>query len=824
MMPAMKVFSAEKANLVCFVRFADETQQEVFQENTFAHYQSLFNDDATGAISVYNYFLTSSYGKLSWKSSFFPTTSDGCIVSYQTKYSRGFFQEKDNLNPSGYDADDEVTKAARERALISDITNYINENIPADVIVDADNDGFVDNVTIILSGTSDISSRHLLWPHRSDLVSSDGTYQILGKKMISYLLVFDESNGFNFSKPGNTRIPLNAGVLCHEMSHSLGTYDLYHVNDKLNPVGIWDLMSDNQTIPQQMTAYTKWRYCKWIDEIPEITSPGTYTLNPVGGSTSKNIAYKIKEVSKDEYFIVEYRKREGFDASLPESGMIVYRINPAYSGGNLNYNGTTRLDEVYVFRPNGTTTKDGNILQAALSADNGRNAFGGDVNLKPFYSNGEEANIAITDITSCGETISFTLMPSEDKIVLSEHQLRLKGIAKAAATVTISSDLDWAIVNLPEWLSATPASGTKGRTEIVISTTSENTDSKQREATLYIKGGELCDSIHVIQTSNLISPPANLCAEDEGNAVRLTWTMDEKGKTLIYDGFEDESNPVGWTIQNYGDRGWRFMTGAPDKKGMSMVHEGTHAMLMLDSWDDIHQDEYLTSPVFSRGKTLSFYSHTNGGNATPVVLPYYLIEVSSDAGQTWHQIFNVIGDYPRDEQGNTISAAVGYIPLTFDLTPYLSETMQIRFHCYDTNNMGLSYWWQIDDLEIISADSDYPVTGYNVYRNGIRIAEGITDKCYTDPLPMNGENVYSVSAATSLGESAMSETVTITRDYNTKGDANTDGTIDVADITAIASYILGNTPIPFNTSNADVDNDGDITVADITATAGIILK
>ncbi|MDO5446572.1 MAG: endonuclease/exonuclease/phosphatase family protein [Prevotellaceae bacterium] len=56
------------------------------------------------------------------------------------------------------------------------------------------------------------------------------------------------------------------------------------------------------------------------------------------------------------------------------------------------------------------------------------------------------------------------------------------------------------------------------------------------------------------------------------------------------------------------------------------------------------------------------------------------------------------------------------------------------------------------------------------------------------------------------------------------GDANADGTVDVSDITAIAAYILGNNPSPFDMQNADVDADGQITVADITGTAGIILK
>lgn len=55
------------------------------------------------------------------------------------------------------------------------------------------------------------------------------------------------------------------------------------------------------------------------------------------------------------------------------------------------------------------------------------------------------------------------------------------------------------------------------------------------------------------------------------------------------------------------------------------------------------------------------------------------------------------------------------------------------------------------------------------------------------------------------------------------GDANNDENVDVADITTIASYILGNTPDPWNADNADANKDGSIDVADITTVAGIIL-
>ena len=46
-----------------------------------------------------------------------------------------------------------------------------------------------------------------------------------------------------------------------------------------------------------------------------------------------------------------------------------------------------------------------------------------------------------------------------------------------------------------------------------------------------------------------------------------------------------------------------------------------------------------------------------------------------------------------------------YAKITLDLTPYTSDQMKIRFNCYDTNNEGLQYWWQIDDVEITGQDA-----------------------------------------------------------------------------------------------------------------------
>ena len=71
--------------------------------------------------------------------------------------------------------------------------------------------------------------------------------------------------------------------------------------------------------------------------------------------------------------------------------------------------------------------------------------------------------------------------------------------------------------------------------------------------------------------------------------------------------------------------------------------------------------------------------------------------------------------------------------------------------------MGLSYYWQIDNLEILGSSSNN-ITGYNVYRNGIKIATSTTTD-YVDPAPLDGTNTYAVSATGSFGESSPSNSV-----------------------------------------------------------------
>lgn len=733
------------ANIVCFVRFLGEDNSEAF-EMSASTYNQMFNDETSGVNSVYNYFKEASYGELNWRSTLFPAPQGDVILSYEAKNERNYYKEKSSVAPNGYE--DEIDRAAREQALVKEIASYLSGNLPDDVVLDANSDGIIDNMCIVLSGRSEISNRHLLWPHRTDLALPDEkAVYIKGKKLVGFIIVFDDANGWASLQP----IPFNTGVICHEMSHSLGTYDLYHVADNLNPVGVWDLMSDNLLVPQQMSAYTKYRYCGWIDEIPEITEPGRYTLNPVGGATKENIAYKIKMIGSDEYFVVEYRKKEGvFESGLPSSGLLVYRINPAYTGGNVNYNGTTRLDEVYIFRPGGTTTADGDIEDAAFSIDNGRATFGGaDAELKPFYSDGTEARFALTNISTCGETISFDFETLGHEISISKDNINLNGKKGDKAEITVESDTQWQLSALPDWLSASTQSGEAGKTVVTFETLSENTSAQSRSTQLMfssLQDDSVWETIIISQQSNTILPPSELQATTGEGVVTLSWTAPQEGTPVLSEGFEDTTNPNGWTISNYNDRGWYWT----ESSKYYLPYSGNYSMYMKSAWEDEHQDESLTSPVFANGKILTFYSKSIAPQKT-AKNQYYYVEVSSNGGATWEGVYNLMTDCDVVNQ---------YAQIKIDLSAYTSDNMQIRFRAWDETNVGLSYWWQIDDINIYPTVVVTTVTGYAIYRDGVKIGESSTTE-FVDNTPLEGEHTYTVRALGEFGETSDSESVAV---------------------------------------------------------------
>lgn len=371
-------------NIVIFIRFSDDTE---FTQ-TISAYDSLFNSTTTGTNSMRNYFLEASYNLLTVSSTFYPTSTT-TVVSYQDTNPRSYYLPYNaTTNPNGYT---DLTRTTREHTLVANAVNGVKSQIPTGLNVDADSDGYVDNICFVVKGsTGDWNT--ILWPHEWQLYSQ--MVYINSKQVFNYNIQFS-----SWLAPGGV------GVLSHEMMHSLGAPDLYHYNGgAVDPVGDWDAMSNPAEPPQHPCAYTKFMYLGWISSIPQITTPGTYSLNPLVSST--NNCYKIAaNGTTTEYYVLEYRRKTGlYESSVPGSGLVAYRINTVTAG-----NAYGPPDEIYVYRPGGTTTVNGTLSSAFFNSTVGRTAFNSATDPTPFLSNGTQGGLYLSNIGAAGSTISFTV-------------------------------------------------------------------------------------------------------------------------------------------------------------------------------------------------------------------------------------------------------------------------------------------------------------------------------------------------------------------------------------------------------------------------------
>ena len=195
------------------------------------------------------------------------------------------------------------------------------------------------------------------------------------------------------------------------MFHSLGAPDLYRYNEGSNvsPVGNWDLMATNSKPPQNMSAYMKYKYGNWIDSIPLITTPGTYTLHSVADSVPGNNIYRFPSSDPDQFYIVEYRDNtELFDKTLAGKGLLVYRIDTRFNG-NAGYDGVENFDEVWLFRPGSADgSTNGIIGHAFFSSLANRTEFSPSTDPFPYLSDGtRDYTFSIYNISIPGNTITF---------------------------------------------------------------------------------------------------------------------------------------------------------------------------------------------------------------------------------------------------------------------------------------------------------------------------------------------------------------------------------------------------------------------------------
>jgi hypothetical protein len=144
--------------------------------------------------------------------------------------------------------------------------------------------------------------------------------------IIDRYAVFNELEGSNDNSTSIDGI----GTFCHEFSHCLGLPDFYATNGaNVYGMSTWSLMDhgcylDNGYTPGGYTSYER-HFMGWLDYIDPVE--GTrYELSPL--NTDDGTAVRVlNDANPDEYYLLEYRVRTGWDFFLPGEGILILHVD-----------------------------------------------------------------------------------------------------------------------------------------------------------------------------------------------------------------------------------------------------------------------------------------------------------------------------------------------------------------------------------------------------------------------------------------------------------------------------------------------------------------
>ena len=230
-------------------------------------------------------------------------------------------------NRAYYGAESGGRHDIRPGEMVNEAVSIVNNQYPdADFSqYDLDHDGYIDNVYVIYAGQGQATygGPETIWPHSSTLTNG---VLVDGVRLGRYAC----SNEWEYDRPDGI------GTFIHEFSHVMGLPDLYatQYTGAVTP-GSWTVMDQGPyngegMCPPYYTTYER-NALGWID-LDIIDGPLNGKLLPL----QDNKGYIIPSVITNEFFLLEYRTREGWDAKAPGSGMLVWHIN--YDPQTFNYN------------------------------------------------------------------------------------------------------------------------------------------------------------------------------------------------------------------------------------------------------------------------------------------------------------------------------------------------------------------------------------------------------------------------------------------------------------------------------------------------------
>ena len=708
---------------------------------------------------------------------------------------------------------------------------------------DTNSDDYCDVVIVIYAGVGEAQASwnhpEAIWPCNWNLSSasyygSGGNGAFRPKTSDPYVDNFAVFNELYGSDDNGTTID-GIGTFTHEFGHCLGLPDFYDTgNGNHYGLGDWDIMclgcyNNDGFTPPGYSAYEK-VFMGWINYITPI--PGTYYTLPVfnqkQAETDKAVCI-TSNLNQNEYFVLEYRKKQGWDRYAPGEGIMITHV-------------TFNSDRWWGNTPNNEDIQ----LMTLMNADNSWSYNNEGTDLWP--QNGK------TEFTDSSTPAAKLNMKANGSITGSAGYL-----GKPVTDMVINPDGTASF-----WYMKSSA------TNPVISVTTNNLNlgdvmlNNTGTATFNVMGGALTGNVNLtLNDPNGVFTinPTVISAANASNGVTVTVSL----------------SPA--AIQNYNATVTLSSNGAQsvtvNLTGRGVLETYVPTMLPADSayinltqfradWTDetpaenvsSYTLEVMTKPQVELLETADFSN---------------VPDALTEDGTGLADISGNYGDYlPAGWSGTSYLGAYDHAMIlaydgtikspTYNLNGYDKVTVVVKTasYYYDTSTITVSTSVDSETLTPNNTMTDYTVvldcanadavtlksienytsvkqvtiyagdltlaklnateTGNDTYR----LITGITDRFYTvTDLQAEGTYVYKVKALYNDGtESPWSNREEVTLFQNGHGfelgDVNHDSNVSIADVTMLIDYLLDNTT-PICEICANVNEDAVINIADVTA-------
>ena len=730
---------------------------------------------------------------------------------------------------------------------------------------DTNNDNYCDVVIIIYAGVGEAQASYTvpnsIWPCNWTLSSAyyygmggNGAFRPNGSgPYVDTFAVFNEVHGSS----DNGRTIDGIGTFCHEFGHCLGLPDFYDTNYGGHyGMGYWDIMdtgcyANDTYTPVGYSAYEK-NFMGWIDYV--IPNPGTYYTLPIWNQKNEETDKALflqSDINGNEFFIIENRRQQGWDRYLPAQGLLIHHITYSASRWQANTPNNQNIQLITIMPADNTLST--NNESGDTWPRNGKTEFTDTSTPAAKLNMAANGNISgnagylgkpVTEMVINGDgTASFWYIKgaiTDPTIEVSTENLNCgatpvnSSISKTftvtglALTGNISLTLD--DPNGVFAVNPTTISSNNAANGVTVTVTFSPTAVQNYNATLTL-ASDGAESVTVNLTGQgLIESYVPVMQPADEEYINLTeFRADWTDQT-------PEANVESYTLEVMTKPNRPDPVGVCDLTDIDAVTSdgglpnvaSTASDYLPEGWT-AENNLYINNGFVITGATSSWWTTTYGALVSPTLnlTGYNQVTV----------VAKVKSYYPSNYGVAQVRISTGSASSDYTLNSNDEDDFQeitVVLNCSSSDRVRIqarSSYVAIQSVYIypgdITAEAKLRATesGDELYR----LVTGITDRFYTvKNLQAEGTYIYKVKALYIDGsESEWSNVEQVTLFQNGHsyelGDVNHDGSVNIADVTALIDMLLGSGNETCETC-ANVNGDDAVNIADVTALIDLLLS